>query len=68
MSQTRRSPADLALPFSQLIELGRLAETAAALAAHLDDSLCISHHSNDFAEAGSVGDLRVRFWRRPPAE
>jgi tRNA isopentenyl-2-thiomethyl-A-37 hydroxylase MiaE len=46
-----RAQADLALLRGQLLELGRAAETAAALAVHLDDSLCVSYHSNDFAEA-----------------
>jgi hypothetical protein len=34
-----------------LLELGRLAEGAGALAAHLSDVLIVSHHSDDFDEA-----------------
>ena len=34
-----------------LLELGRLAEGAGALAAHLSDTLVVSYHSDDFAEA-----------------
>jgi hypothetical protein len=46
-----RAQADLALLRGQLLELGRLAETNASIAAHLDDSLCVSYRSNDFAVA-----------------
>jgi hypothetical protein len=31
--------------------MGRLAGATASIAAQLDDSLCVSYHSNDFAEA-----------------
>jgi hypothetical protein len=34
-----------------MLQLGRLAEGAGALAAHLDDALAVSYHSDDFAEA-----------------
>jgi len=46
-----RAQADLARLHSLLLELGRLAEGAGALAAHLSDSLVVSYHSGDFAEA-----------------
>ena len=46
-----RAQADLARLHAHLLELGRLAEGAGALAAHLDDSLVVSYLSNDFGEA-----------------
>jgi hypothetical protein len=46
-----RAQADLAHLRGPLHELGRLAEGAGALAAHLNDSLVVSYHSDDFAEA-----------------
>ena len=46
-----RAQADLARLRALLLELGRLAEGAGALAAHLNDSLAVSYHSDDFAEA-----------------
>ena len=46
-----RAQADLARLHALLLELGRLAEGAGALAAHLNDSLAVSYHSDDFAEA-----------------
>lgn len=36
-----RAQADLASLREQLLELGRLAESAALIAAHLDESLCV---------------------------
>ncbi len=49
-----RAQADLASLRAQLLEMGRLAETTAAVAAHLDDALSISFLSDDFAEAGDA--------------
>ena len=46
-----RAQADLARLRGLLLELGRLAEGAGALAAHLNDALAVSYHSDDFAEA-----------------
>ena len=46
-----RAQADLALLRGQLLEMGRLAETAGAIASHLDDALSVSFTSADFAEA-----------------
>ena len=46
-----RAQADLARLHALLLELGRLAEGAGALAAHLSDALVVSYHSDDFAEA-----------------
>ena len=46
-----RAQADLARLRALLLELGRLAEGTGALAAHLSDSLVVSYHSDDFAEA-----------------
>jgi len=46
-----RAQADLARLRGHLLELGRLAEGAGALAAHLSDALVVSYHSDDFAEA-----------------
>ena len=46
-----RAQADLARLRGLVLELGRLAEGAGALAAHLSDSLVVSYHSDDFAEA-----------------
>ena len=46
-----RAHADLAHLHGLLLEQGRLAEGAGALAAHLSDSLVVSYHSGDFAEA-----------------
>ena len=43
--------AELAHLRAFLLELGRLAEGAGDLAAHLNDSLAVSCHSDDFAEA-----------------
>ncbi|HET6497199.1 MAG TPA: hypothetical protein VFH61_17765 [Thermoleophilia bacterium] len=47
----RAAQADLARLRGLLLELGRVAEGAGALAAHLNDSLVVSYHSDDFAEA-----------------
>jgi len=49
-----RAQADLARLRGLLLELGRLAEGAGALAAHLNDALAVSYHSDDFAEAQEV--------------
>ena len=49
-----RAQADLASLRAQLLEMGRLAETTAAVAAHLDDALSVSFTSDDFAEAGEA--------------
>jgi hypothetical protein len=46
-----RAQAELARLRTLLLELGRLAEGAGALATHLDDALVVSYHSDDFAEA-----------------
>ena len=46
-----RAQADLARLHALLLELGRLAEGAGALADHLNDSLGVSYQSDDFAEA-----------------
>jgi len=46
-----RAQADLARLHVHLLELGRLAEGAGALAAHLSDTLVVSYHSDDFDEA-----------------
>ena len=46
-----RAQADLASLRAQLLEMGRLAETAGAIASHLDDALSVSFTSDDFAEA-----------------
>ena len=46
-----RAQAELASLHTLLLELGRLAEGAGALAAHLSDSLAVSYQSDDFAEA-----------------
>jgi hypothetical protein len=46
-----RAQAELARLHTQLLELGRLAEAAGALAGHLSDSLVVSYHSVHFAEA-----------------
>jgi hypothetical protein len=46
-----RAQADLARLHALLLELGRLVEGAGALAAHLSDTLVVSYHSDDFAEA-----------------
>ena len=46
-----RAQAELARLRALVLEMGRLAEGAGALAAHLSDSLVVSYHSNDFAEA-----------------
>ena len=46
-----RAQADLASLRGRLLELRRMAETSASFAAHLDETLCVSYHSNDFAEA-----------------
>ena len=51
MRARERAQADLARLHALLLELGRLAEGAGALAAHLNDSLAVSYHSDDFAEA-----------------
>jgi hypothetical protein len=46
-----RAQAELARLHALLLELGRVAQGAGALAAHLNDSLIVSYHSDDFAEA-----------------
>jgi len=46
-----RAQADLARLHALLLELGRLAEGAGALAAHLSDALVVSYHSDDFDKA-----------------
>ena len=46
-----RAKADLARLRALVLELGRLAEGAGAPAAHLSESLVVSYHSDDFAEA-----------------
>jgi len=46
-----RAQADLARLRALVLELGRLAEGAGALAAHLSDTLVVSCHSRDFDEA-----------------
>jgi len=46
-----RAQADLATLRGQLLEMGRLAETAGAIACHLDEALSVSFMSNEFAEA-----------------
>ena len=46
-----RAQADLARLYGLLLELGRLAESAGTLAAHLNDALAVSYQSGDFAEA-----------------
>ena len=46
-----RAQADLALLRGQLLEMGRLAETAGAIASHLDEALSVSYTSNEFTEA-----------------
>jgi len=43
--------ADLATLRAQLLEMGRLAETTAAIAGRLDDALAVSYHSDAFDEA-----------------
>ena len=48
---SERAQADLARLRTLLLELGRLAEGAGAIAANLNDSLVVSYHSDDFAEA-----------------
>ena len=64
-----RAQADLARLHALLLELGRLAEGAGALAAHLNDALVVSYHSDDFAEAagGQAGPRRRRRPLRRPA-
>ena len=47
----RGAPPPRHLRARLLLELERLAEAAGALAAHLSDSLAVSYHSDDFAEA-----------------
>ena len=42
-----------------LLELGRLAEGAGALAAHLSDTLVVSYHSDDFDAAEQVRQTLV---------
>jgi hypothetical protein len=46
-----RAQVELARLRTLVLELGRLAEGAGALAGHLSDSLVVSYHSNDFVEA-----------------
>jgi hypothetical protein len=46
-----RAQADLATLRAQLLEMGRLAEAAGAVACHLDEALSVSYMSNEFAEA-----------------
>ena len=65
-----RAQADLARLRGLLLELGRLAEGAGALAAHLNDALAVSYQSDDFAEAqeakqalAAVGALCVTIGR-----
>jgi hypothetical protein len=49
-----REQADLERLHALLLELGRLDEGASALATQLDDTLAVSCHSDDFAEAQEV--------------
>jgi hypothetical protein len=49
-----RAQADLARLHALLLELGRLAEGAGALSAHLSDVFIVSYHSDDFDEAEQV--------------
>ena len=63
-----RAQADLARLRALVLELGRLAEGAGALAAHLSDALAVSYHSDDFAEAEQAPSdprRRRRSLRRP---
>ena len=46
-----RAQADLATLRGHLLEMGRLAEVAGAVACHLDEALSVSYMSDDFAEA-----------------
>jgi len=46
-----RAQADLATLRGHLLEMGRLAEVAGAVACHLDEALSVSYMSNEFAEA-----------------
>ncbi len=46
-----RAQAELARLRALVLEVGRLAEGAGALAGHLSDTLVVSYHSDDFAEA-----------------
>ena len=46
-----QAQADLASLRMQLLEMGRLAETSGAIAAHLNDSLHVEYRSNDCAAA-----------------
>ena len=46
-----RAQAELARLRALVLEVGRLAEGAGALAADLNDALAVSYHSDDFAEA-----------------
>jgi hypothetical protein len=46
-----RAQAELASLRARLLEMGRLAETAAALAGRLDDALLVSYESDAFDEA-----------------
>ncbi len=46
-----RAQAELARLRAIVLEVGRLAEGAGVLAGHLNDSLVVSYHSNDFVEA-----------------
>ncbi len=59
-----RAQAELVRLRALVLEVGRLAEGAGALAGHLSDSLVVSYHSDDFAKAqhvrqalGAVGAL-----------
>ncbi len=46
-----RAQAESARLRALVLEVGRLAEVAGALAGHLNDSLVVSYHCNDFVEA-----------------
>ncbi len=46
-----RARADLMTLRGHLLEMGRLAEVAGAVACHLDEALSVSYMSNQFAEA-----------------
>ena len=46
-----RAQAELARLHALVLEVGRLAEGAGALAAHLSDSLAVSYRNKDYAEA-----------------
>ncbi|MBN1193633.1 MAG: hypothetical protein JXA36_08100 [Coriobacteriia bacterium] len=46
-----QAQADLATLYAQLLEMGRLAETTAAITGRLDDALLVSYESDAFDEA-----------------